>query len=780
MTVLSGYYQLPEGISTAGLTATEVELLDFSTGQLLVESGTSTVLTATEDIVVASGALSVPVVINNTSESVISVNAPNYGQPSAVSTSLLGIPKEETKLAIFESVNTYGANSQYWGSYASYTYFQDPSAWTFRDTYGYFAQSLTTEAALQAYVYPVPVSFTYTYDDNTGRYPGGYTNGVQTAIWRTKKNFRYQPGRITGVTLGVRMSTNSQLPGEVIQWGVKNDVGDGYYFQLERGTDLYIVRTSPDLGTLKVARDDWNGDPITATSPAAWNLDLSKTTMFAIEFGWYGAIGARFLAYVPSAYRDSRWVVLHEITACNEYAYPSLRSPFMYVFGQVQSVAGATQPTFINLYGSSVYIDGGDKGTINVNSAATPTPLLVDSKERTLLGLQIRPTVNNVTNVQTAYPISATATADVDAKLSFVFAPNRTTDINYSPGYGTILSRGASAPITVTCPTPTTLSGSFPNISGELSGTLTYTTGRRVKVVGAGIYATHVQSVSADGRVVTVTSPQDLPSGTTSVTLSRFNAWALSSGTISSGVTQGSIYYTDGGGYWRIGLVPNASGTTYNTNTNVVWAATSYPGVNYNLAGQIVGESAFPQDDYSTSFTITSGTSSTITAGGQTLTLSGVTNPYPVKIVVEMQDNSQLSDLVYTTVSSSAITSAPANSTVALTEWTTSGVAITSTDAGGPTYRSNQFSVPSSNRLSACLVDTQGYRILETPERVATYFVASGQVVTLDLSNIFGPDKRYLAGPLTSVFSTGSLYLTGQARTGSGFAQATLNWEEQQ
>ena len=170
------------------------------------------------------------------------------------------------------------------------------------------------------------------------------------------------------------MTTNSQHTGEVISWGVRNSVGDGYYFQLERGTDLYVVRQSPDLGTLKVAREDWNGDPITVDSPAAWSFDLSKVTMFAIQFGWYGAIGAEFLAYVPNGLRDARWVRLHSITASNEYSVPSLRSPFMKVFVQARSTAGTTQPAFINLYGSSVYIDGGDDGTLRTGSASLDTP----------------------------------------------------------------------------------------------------------------------------------------------------------------------------------------------------------------------------------------------------------------------------------------------------------------------------------------------------------------------------------------------------------------------
>ena len=780
MTTLSGQFQLPDDAIRAGTSAEEADLLDISTGQLLVASGTGETLTSSVPTINNPTSNSYAVVVNNNEASPIAVRD-SSPPASAVSESLLGVPKSETKLGLFTSVNSYGIDRQFWASDTSYTYSYDPSSWTFQGSYGYSTSLVQAESALRASVFPVPESFTYPFDDGTGRFPGGYTNGVQTATWQTKQTFRYQPGRATGVTLGVKMSTGSQHTGEVIQWGVKNNVGDGYFFQLERGTDLYIVRTSPDLGTLKVARDDWNGDPVTINSPANWNLDLTKVTMFAVEFSWYGAIGARFFAYVPSSYRDSRWVLLHSITASDEYSYPSLRSPFLSVFTSVRSTAGTTQPAFINLYGSSVYIDGGDKGTVNLGTVSLENPKLVDSTERSILGLQVRPSINGVTNNQSLYPLNLAVNSDVDAVVNLNFESSAFRDVNYTPGLGTTLSRSSSASIPVTRINDNTLSGTFPDISAELSGTLNYLTGTRVKVNGSSIFKTHVSGVSPDNREVYTDNLDPLPASTSSVTLSRFNAWALSSGTITDTVSSGQLYYRSEGGYWRVGLAALASGTEYDGTQPVVWAASRYPGLSYNLNGDIVGETAAPfGENFKSSYRVVTGTDSTIYAGSQSVTLTGVTDPYPLRVIVQLADNSSLSDVVYTTVPESDLQTAGLGSSVAVQNWFASGITSSDVAAGGDTYRASKFVLDPNNPLAAALSDKEGYRVLESPEKVASYFVGSGQSINYDLTPIFGPDRRFISGVPGSPFNTGAVYVTAKARTGSGYLNATLNWEEQQ
>lgn len=784
---LEEYYQLEEDAQGANTVTVFSELIDFLTGVSLVDIETQEQLTGDieETQVFTTDNNIRPVVITNDEERPVAVENTNRGL-SEVEISLLGIPRSETALNLFDTVNIYGVNDKEWAANSSYTYYYDPSEWTNRPdpngiNYGYSTGHVPAESAIQAYAYPPPVSFTYLFDDNTGKFPGGYTNGVMTADWQSKRAFRYQPGRVTGFTMGVRMSTGSDYEGERIEWGCKNSYGDGYFFRLDKGADLFIVRTSPDLGTLVVPREQWNGDGLFAgAGSTGWGLDLSRVTMFKIEFSWYGAVGAKFYAYVPAGNGEARWVVLHYISAESRFDKPSLRSAYLRMFTSVRNTAGAKQPAFINLYGSSVYIDGGDKGTVTLGTANLEQPKAIDSNSRSMLGLNIKGTINGVDNQKAVYPVSLAAYASVPARFDLIFRSNSCGGVQYGYGAGTSISRGASTVYSgsVTGTNVFTIaSGQFPDISGELgSGSFpTYLTERRVKINGTGVFATHATAISSG--LTQITTDRPLPPSLSSISLSRLDASAVGIATVTSGTTAGTIYRKDDSGYWRLGLWPQASGT-YNGTQPVVWFASSYPRLAFSATtGQPNGESRFPSAlgcNEASSFTIATGVTSTITAGGQSVIVSGA--PWPVAVVAELMDSSSISNVVIT---EGTVTTAGSGAAKAITAFTLSGLTQSTTAAGGSGYIAHKFENAISDPLSACLVDRQGSYVMPTTDRVATYFLGADETKTFDLSNIFGPDKMFITGPPGSQFNTGALFVMATARTGSGIASAMLNWEEQ-
>lgn len=780
---LTSYYQLPEDIAPAGEISVESDLLDYETGVLLIDGNTQSGLTGeTFETVVSASGVVYPTLIANELSSPVIANVINQKQ-SEVDTSLLGIPRSEVALGLFDAINVYGVNSKEWTSGGGYTYSNDPSSWTYRDDYGLYARHIPAECAVQAYCFPPPVSFAFPFDDNSGRFPGGYTNGSMSAFWETKRSFRYQPGRVNGMTFGIRMSTGSDWDGETIQWGCRNSYGDGYYFQLEKGTDLYIVYTSPN-GTFKIPRDKWNGDLVSIDrSATGWVLDLSRVTMFKVEYSWYGAIGARFLAYVPVANDEARWVVLHDVLASNTFALPSLRNPFFKIFTQVSTTAGCPQAAFINLYGSSVYIDGGDKGTVTLGTAVLNSEKNIDSTGRSILGLQVKGQINGVDNQKTVYPVGLAAYSSVNARFDLVFQSNGIGNgEHYQYGNGTVLSRGASSTIAVTSVggNPFIWQGTFPNVAAEVSDSTAYFSGRRARVTGAGIYNTHITAVNSG--LTQITTDRALPLSTTSIRLSRMDASAVGTVSIPSGTTQGTIFITDGAGQWRLGAWPQSSGLTYTTSSDVLWFQSRYTGLAFDNTGTIVGEIMLPLSGISpVGFTVavSSGTNtSTLNFGGRTLTVSG-TNPWPIAIVAEVMDSSQLNDVVLAYGTASALTTQGSGSTTAITTWTVSGVTQSATAAGGTSYVANKFENDPSSPLSAVLTDKQGYRTLYSPQRVATFFIGSGETKQFDLSNVFGPDKMFITGAPGTVYNSGALFLVATARTGSGIASATLNWEEQ-
>lgn len=119
---------------------------------------------------------------------------------------------------------------------------------------------------------------------------------------------------------------------------------------------------------------------LTATS--AWNLDPENVSMLKIEFSWYGAVGALFLAYVPVGNGEARWVRVHHMRASNQLKVASLGNatlPISYLtygggstskYGILDSkdkTYGSTSDHIVK-YGASYYIDGGDRGTVRLYS----------------------------------------------------------------------------------------------------------------------------------------------------------------------------------------------------------------------------------------------------------------------------------------------------------------------------------------------------------------------------------------------------------------------------
>lgn len=790
MTTISGYYQLPDDAEGAGSELIDAELIDFLTGDSLIDPADQEILTgdARGTLVLTTEDDVVSITPRNTNDSNIPVNVIN-AQQSEVEVTLLGIQRSETALGLFDAVNIYGINDKefYAGpSNAGYQYTGDPTEWTFDDDYGCYWRHIPAESAIQAYAFPPPISFTYLVNDNTGRFPGGKRDGVMRAFWESKRAFRYQPGRVNGFTFGVRMSTGSDYGGEIIRWGCRNDVGDGYFFQLERGSDLFIVRTSPDLGTLKIARDDWNGDPIQPNEGSTgWNLDLSRVTMFKIEFSWYGAVGAKFLAYVPIGHDEARWVTLHYILAENQFIYPSLRSPFLRLFIEAQTTAGALSPAFINLYGSSVYIDGGDKGTVTTGAAGLDMPKMIDATPRAILGLQVKSTINGVVNRKSVYPTNLSVYANTNTRFDLIFQENGICGgESYFYGNGATLTASAASGITVVrtgANSFTTPSGQFfPDIRNEINGSSNYLSERKTKVVGAGIFATHVSSISDD--LTRITTDRSVPGGITSITFGRMINYAISSGTIDSGVTQGTIFRQFAGGYSRLGLLPQASGLSYSpSGSTVLWFASTYPGLNFNRIGQVTGETQFPTGcNQATDFVVTFPSSglTTISAGGRSITISG--SPWPMRVVVESHPGSVVSDVVIAQQPLATRLVPGSGFVQAQTSWPlSSGFTENATAAGGTNYVANKFENSLADPLSAALADRQGYRTLRGGQRVATYFIGSGDSRSFDLSPLFGPDKMFITGQPGSIESTGALFVVATARTASGEASASITWEEQ-
>jgi hypothetical protein len=203
-----------------------------------------------------------------------------------------------------------------------------------------------------------------------------------------------------------------------------------------------------------------------------YDFDFTKVSMLKIEFSWYGAVGALFLAYVPIGNGEARWVRVHHLRASNQLKIASLGNatlPITYnVYGGGTTVglgdgeenstpSGAnysTQSHNIVKYGASYYIDGGDRGTVRLYSHNNDDTVSAYGKQFTVTGYATSGsgsnqlvTVNSPTGIDPTFFIGAKVStaspldqnirvtwADPDTNKVFLSAPlNNTSSIKLIP-----------------------------------------------------------------------------------------------------------------------------------------------------------------------------------------------------------------------------------------------------------------------------------------------------------------------------------------------------------
>lgn len=213
-----------------------------------------------------------------------------------------------------------------------------------------------------------------------------------------------------------------------------------YYSDRTPGRSSFTVSISGTAADPTVAYGnstavtDEIGDILTRQS--VWSIDLSKVTMFKMEYSWYGAVGGHFLAYVPDATTagEARWVRMHHIRASNQLTSPSLGNPTLPISYLVQKGAGANDNSLYK-YGASYYIDGGDKGTITARSQSNTEDRSVTTSGTMLLGLRTKNTINSIRNRMQVYPTRLGVGADARVTVKLIKNP---TVVSGTPSFTSV------------------------------------------------------------------------------------------------------------------------------------------------------------------------------------------------------------------------------------------------------------------------------------------------------------------------------------------------------
>lgn len=347
-----------------------------------------------------------------------------------VSTGVLGIPREEKALNLFEDINKIGLDTSRWLATTRYQYSSvEPVGWF--DSYGTrnnsdeslptgalpYETALRVESDIQnsginLFCRVPPSTFPWHRFSNFGipaydaakakwteavsfpAYGSPRINGVSSMAELTSRQyFAYQPGRITGFTFGVRacppefVGSNSE-----VTWGIENDE-NAIYFRLRNNT-FSVCRSRFNFKNPfnyqwlpfrleNVPQNSFNGDQLNGFGPSGYTMKWDTVTMFKIEYGWYGGVGARLFIYVPVGNKSAKWVRIHDFgppqsdsepntpPSLRGMRYPTLSTPWFKVFYRLISANGPVNDQgmlSLSKYGVSVYIDGGNPNSPQVTN----------------------------------------------------------------------------------------------------------------------------------------------------------------------------------------------------------------------------------------------------------------------------------------------------------------------------------------------------------------------------------------------------------------------------
>lgn len=355
--------------------------------------------------------------------------------------------------------------------------------------------------------------------DSTNTRPGYSSTNKKYSFLQSRRVFRYQPGRISGFTFGLRASTETK-GGAVMEWGIKNPT-DQYIFRMDSGF-LSIVRRSTiplpssalqrsglstldqkfegtgdpfddrEYWTINVPRDNFNGDALDGNGPSGYLIRPENVTMYKIEFGWYGAIGARFYAYIPAGPGETRWVVLHTFVIENSVGSPCLEDSFFRLVYTVDvtSTAILREPVFLYKYGASYYIDGGDEGTTQIYSTSSRAKTISTAENRSLIGITPKNFLLNsvgteIKNKKLIIPTTMNLSSECLAQVEVV-------KCRACPGFGHVYTPGCAAEV------------SGPSVNVRLSNSNTFTaigsffqkSDVGAKVIAPGFWDAYIASVS--------------------------------------------------------------------------------------------------------------------------------------------------------------------------------------------------------------------------------------------------------------------------------------------
>lgn len=195
-------------------------------------------------------------------------------------------------------------------------------------------------------------------------------------IRQSRRVIPYIPGKEQFVSLACRFAP----PTEFIRRRIGMfDEENGMFFE-DDGENYYVVLRKNGVETVRVARENWNGDKLNGVGRSGILFDSTKQQLLGIEYEWYGTGMVRF-GYVI----NNELHAIHTIYNANNTVGTWTKTPNLPLRFEHEALPGwVGGPQYLYQSSSSVIAEGGieDLGVLNnsisgLNTTTTPPTMSV-------------------------------------------------------------------------------------------------------------------------------------------------------------------------------------------------------------------------------------------------------------------------------------------------------------------------------------------------------------------------------------------------------------------
>jgi len=219
-------------------------------------------------------------------------------------------------------------------------------------------------------------------------------NSTSSVIHQTKYYHQYMPGKSQLIKSTFNFyGANTNVTKRT---GYYDDNNGIFLEQAGNGTISFCIRTyingTPD-DSRKVSQANWNIDKCDGTGPSGFNIDITKTQIFFIDFQWLG-VGRVRCGFV----HDGRFIPAHEFYNSNNLETVYMSSPNLPIRCEIFNTGLRSSNAYMDQICSTVISEGGYLESGQDFSWHSGLRLLTAGNTTPIMAIKLKNTFNNYSN----------------------------------------------------------------------------------------------------------------------------------------------------------------------------------------------------------------------------------------------------------------------------------------------------------------------------------------------------------------------------------------------